>query len=133
MSAYVVEDQTINRIVLFIRALQFNNQGPLCMLKSPFPSIKDNGLKALGQQLFDMNEDAIMSRYGEKTQESYTFRSVDYSDPWQVLKSLDCYLYQCSEGDIPETNLFKMLERFRNDLTQALVRSTKKYQAACWG
>jgi hypothetical protein len=57
----------------------------------------------------------VDARYGDG--EARKFRQLDYryreteSVPLvQVLKSLQCWLYQCSEGNVPETELYKLFD-----------------------
>lgn len=51
----------------------------------------------------------------------------------QALKSLRCWLYQCSEGNVPEQPLFKALERYAGDLAFHIVAELPGWNAAEWG
>ncbi len=89
-----------------------------------------------------MNAAALAERYGDEGgelagEELYQFKDAlgcTYDlDLWQLLKSLDCYLYQCSEGDVVESELFKGLSEFRDRFSRVLVASLPQYNAATWG
>jgi hypothetical protein len=69
------------------------------------------------------------------------FRPLDYHyevvEPVplvQVLKSLQCWLYQCNEGDVPTTALYGL---FDNDvqlyLMSEIIDTLPEYQNAYWG
>lgn len=135
MSAFMVEKDTINRIVCFLRhtnkfTFTLRKLGELGL--SPI----DNPDK-LGQAMYKMNADAIFERYGDNTKETidnfYHYETIDSSE-MQVLKSLQCYLYQCSEGNIPETNeLYKILNRFEHDFLSEIVSRSQMYKITFWG
>lgn len=48
-------------------------------------------------------------------------------------KAISCLLYQCSEGNVPETSLFGELAKLRNDLAGIIVCGLPEYEAAPWG
>jgi len=138
MSAFVVEDKTINRIVSF---LVFDRDGDW-----PRKVIKDEtgcdlstheGQKALGQAMFDLNCHAVNQRYGEGDAER--FRPLDYAyrlenaSRMQVYKSLGCWLYQCCEGDVPDTSLlYATMSRVKHLLADAIVCSLPEYDKCGW-
>ena len=74
----------------------------------------------LGKRLYVLNWDAVNQRYG--TQESGTEGDAYKWSPdldknvsqMQLLKSIHCLHYQCSEGNVPEKELFKELDRLEN-------------------
>ena len=104
MSAFMVSNSTINTIS--------------CMTGVP------------AQSLIDMNARAILARYG--VQEGWEAHGEGTKVPLGVLaKLLSCYLYQCSEGDVPEEGLFKVLDAYRDNLSQ--YEGTPEYEAAPWG
>jgi len=141
MSAFIVQADTINRIANLFDKAQFDNQAPLCYVRRVI-KMRDFGridlLQAFVNELHGMNIGAMIARYGnrnefDETQTRYKSMPIDNKDLWQVLKSLDCYLYQCSEGDIPESPLFKEVEAAREALADWLLRNTTEYNAATWG
>lgn len=141
MSAYIVEDQTINRIVSHLehdRDAEWMRRKVASVLgMSRFDAL------ALASAMFALNVEAVESRYGDSatygTHEG-SFRPLDFAysyesaNTFQVLKSLKCWLYQCSEGDIPErSDLFRVLEQYAGELACGIVADMPAYEAASWG
>ncbi len=87
----------------------------------------------LAQALWNMNERAYNARYSESpVLTMFQFRTV-FPERFQLLKSLDCYLYQCAEGDIPETDsLYKTLDKYRESLRDEIISELPEYAAAKW-
>jgi len=97
-------------------------------------------LSAFGQAMYEMNCAAIDARYGtgeaarwRSDGSVYQYRSILPTSIYQTLKSLDCYLYQCSEGDIPEAALYKQLTDYSIRLMRNIIESLTQYEAANWG
>jgi len=140
MSAFLVEDKTINYIVNWLRSEKF--------LVSPIPhKLKELGFdmskveweEKLGMAMFQLNIRGVEARYGKG--EAVTFRNMDYhyhrTPPVplvQVLKSLQCWLYQCCEGEVPETALYKLFDHdVRVYLMSKIIATLPEYQNAEWG
>lgn len=93
----------------------------------------------IGRSLYRMNEDAMNARYDKRWHDdveythpsslSYIPQDADIS-LGQAAKSIDCLLYQCSEGDVPKSELFLKLKAFRATLN--ILDSHPDYQAARW-
>ena len=63
-----------------------------------------------GRRLINLNKQALRSRYGEKVSRTdYAYRTPRH-DSVQTYKSIQCFLYQCTEGDVPSSDLFKEIE-----------------------
>lgn len=123
MSAYIVDKKTIDRIVSGMLQLKLNHEmGDI--------DIIDNN--DLGQKLWDMNAAAVDQRYEEtNTKQTYTFNSVDVSII-QAFKSLRCFMYQCSEGDIPDTDLYKQMDIISDRMSNNIVYDLPAFDAAEW-
>jgi hypothetical protein len=139
MSAYIVEDETINKIMAGIVGAIHNGGYPHFQLTVGFYA-KCGAVdpQTLGELLFDLNIQGVEARYGEG--EAEKFRPLDYKyqsvlplGDISFLKSLQCLLYQCSEGEVPETPLFKAMEKLSHDLALHIVESSAKYESATWG
>jgi hypothetical protein len=136
MSAFIVEFATINRIATFIDQID-SNEPPLYLTK-PYQLPE---AKQIAEQMFAMNVAAVKHRYGDDTdlipKTPFEFTPAiedDDLDPYQVLKSLDCFLYQCYEGDeVPEMRLFRKLQKFSKELGYALAQESEAYAKAKWG
>ena len=145
MSAYIVENKTINRIIaaiLYSRELGGYFSGPL-------PPISNKWLKEFAQSdpveigcaLYGMNENAVMQRYSDLKRDDlpgpiesgYRYNDEPLASATQIYKSLQCYMYQCSEGDVPELPLYKALEEYRSSIADHMITNTPEYERANWG
>src|SRR5918999_5500543 len=108
MSAYIVADKTINNIVNWLRRdvdLDRFSHIPQKLTKLGFDTGKSGWAERLGYAMFQLNINAVDALYGNG--EAEKFRKLDYRYQVtvpvplvQVLKSLQCWLYQCNEGDV---------------------------------
>lgn len=123
MSAYIVDKKTIDRIINGMQQLNLNHEmGDI--------DIIDND--DLGQQLWDMNAAAVDQRYEEtNNKQPYTFNGVNVSKI-QAFKSLRCFMYQCSEGDIPYTDLYKQMDIIGDRMAAKIVYDLPAFDAAEW-
>jgi hypothetical protein len=142
MSAFVVNDKTINDSIAFMETLTNNNSwmlNPLSELGYDLSSRADR--ERLGKDLFNLNVDGVNERYGDN--QAQAFRPLDFKfvdgisstkrlNIYQCIKSLRCLLYQCSEGNVPEQNLFKALEEVVGRLDRHVVNSLPQYEKAEW-
>jgi hypothetical protein len=146
MSTFIVADKTINTIVHWLerelRGLEEVHSTIIIRQKLQemgFDASVAGWAERLGQAMFQLNVIAVDARYG--SDEAKRFRPLDYHykvpepEPLvQVLKSLQCWLYQCNEGDVPTTALYTL---FDNDvqvyLMTEIIDALPKYQNAHWG
>jgi hypothetical protein len=133
MSAFVVQDKTINRFICWMENDNYNNG----WTKHRLEELKLTTRETLGKALFNLNCDAVNQRYGDGQAEQ--FRPLDYrftyelvTTPHQALKSLECWLYQCSEGNVPETPLFQIMEDYSHRLCASIVHNMEQYERARW-
>jgi hypothetical protein len=104
-----------------------------------FDTSKSGWAEHLGYAMFQLNSNAVDARYGNG--EAAAFRTLDYRfehtdavSLTQVLKSLQCWLYQCNEGDVPETELYKLFDDdIRLFLMNIIIDTLPEYQRAEWG
>ena len=52
---------------------------------------------------------------------------------YEILNKLECYLYQCCEGTIDETKIYKALQTTAAALTRFIVHAAPDYVRAPWG
>jgi hypothetical protein len=121
MSAYIVGDQTINRIVSH---LHFNRD--LEWLRTEFCEAAQSKSDAeIGAALFKLNCRAVEARYG--VGEAAKFRDLDYqfrlepASARQVYHEIKTFDYQCSEGDVPENALFNLLTQLKAAVADAII------------
>ncbi len=148
MSAYIVDDETINRIVAGLSwASEFGEwDRPLPKPTSKKLNLVYAGPDAFGNILRNMNAEAVSSRYPNDNPDElpgpvdsngknspYQYHQVEPPSPVQMVKSLQCYLYQCAEGNVPENNLYKALDAYVSELCIHIVTNSAEYSTAKWG
>ncbi|WP_288959855.1 hypothetical protein [uncultured Sulfitobacter sp.] len=124
MSAFLVGHQTINAAATLILMAE----GPR--------SVEE--MTKLGKSLWLMNAIAVEDCYASVDASeyldainTYTFAHVEGVDFAAILKATNCFLYQCSEGHVPEMSLFKKLDAITE--RYAAHKATDAYEAAPWG
>lgn len=116
-------------------------------------------LTAIGRELFAMNWAAVHARYPSDTKESAPgpcdisdiYGNFKYESPCPrvmpgllvsngnvptraaQLKACECLRYQCTEGDVPETSLFRALDALCEHIAREIAHATPAYKAAAWG
>ena len=147
MSAYIVDDVTINRVVTFIfdnnRAYgdkYYYTLGGLRELgylsNAPGQDVK-YAAKRLAEEMFTLNCDSVEQRYEAGCAE--TFRPLDFQyrttpcyKVHQVLKSLACFLYQACEGSGMDSALYKALEQVKYRTAWNVVSNSEDYDKLDW-
>jgi len=138
MSAFIVENKTINRILTYLELNQHQNgQWESRRLKEAgYDITTQDGLTVLGQTMLNLNTDAVDQRYDEKNNREfvgkYNFKTIPV-DRIQALKSLRCLIYQCLEGDIPEREFFKLMDAISYQWMYAIINDMEAFQTADWG
>ena len=156
MSSFIVENKTINRIVNFcfwehdgyLKHEIERELKEIGIILHGFNDDKDtdNALKKFGEELLKLNITAFYVRY-EKSQFDvkkeieealigYKYEDTPLKDRgiFQVLKSIKCFLYQCSEGDIPEkSNLYKCLRNIEGNIEKHIIGEIPEFNNAEWG
>lgn len=136
MSAFMVQDRVINRVVVWLNSRDHEWNRDRILEVAQLDSNDDEWQEKLGASMFQLNMDGVNSRYGEG--QAAEFRSLDYrfayemSNDIQVLKSLQCWLYQCSEGDVPEMPLYKAFAQLAGEIAIGIVGRMDAYDRAEW-
>lgn len=143
MSSFIVKDETLNKVISFIYVkVMGDHYFPLnVFIESPYnfentQKMKDLKayLKKLMQDMHNLNVQAYKTRHKTNTSpEKMTFSVNSTIGVYQALKSLDCWLYQCSEGEIPKTPLYKAMTDFRNKICHHIITRTQEYDKEMWG
>ena len=138
MSAYIVSKATIDRIVTRIHGAH-----GIYSIERSYPAIYQaykGDCNRLGQNLWKLNVKAVNQRYNENNPVEIYQYAFDRNcaggkrkQQVRVFKSLRCFLYQCSEGDVPETPLFQELDRYCSALAADIVAELPEYEDAAWG
>jgi hypothetical protein len=140
MSAFMVADETINRVITWLsweitlsRWLKIKVEDALKIDMS-----KHNWEEALGQAMFELNIAGVNDRYGEN--EAKKFRALNYrytpayGSKIQVLKSLQCWLYQCMEGEVIKKPLYQFFDTVvEPHLMRSIISALPEYNRAEWG
>jgi len=104
MSAFMVKDETINKVITWLsweitRSTWLREKLEKVLL---FDTSNPDWEKELAQAMFELNLAGVNDRYGEG--EAKKFRDLNYryapahGSNIQVLKSMQCWLYQCTGG-----------------------------------
>jgi hypothetical protein len=135
MSAYIVEDTTINKVVTWL---------VYELIKNPYlrrdagkfkVDMEGNGWEQrLAQAMHDLNVEAVNQRYHEENPfDKFVYRPEPYGSRIAVFKSLRCWKYECTEGTVPEMNLFKYFGVVEKHLAVDIVTDLPAYAQATWG
>jgi hypothetical protein len=122
MSAFLCSDQMISDLAYHLTLRMARNGESRCE-------------ELLARDMHDLNVDALGQRYGDRRED---FAPFVYQEPRIIMtdvalhKGLRCWLYQCAEGDVPERDLYKELERLSDDLALDIVHSLPEYDTAAW-
>lgn len=148
MSAWVLEKKSIENLAetiayaanhgaMFFKAYEIRNAFKDCT-----DYYGDLDVKKLAAALYEMNVSAVNQRYNENDPtDDIAFadfgknylRNATLQSLCQFAKSLRCFLYQCTEGDIPERETYKVLERFSYELFAYIVNCLPDFNEAKWG
>jgi hypothetical protein len=133
MSSYVIDNKCMTRIVegLFW-SYDFKNLYGSLYSEQNLNESED--YEALALRLWDMNERATNARYKEFNLTPQKFKwNNSQVNPYQILKSMHCLRYQCSEGNIPETDLYKWINKVISCFETFLISKIEDYKNAQWG
>lgn len=139
MSAFIVSDKVINRIVNYL------NRNPSVFRHvfhdSGYKLDDSDDLARLALDIYTLNYDAVNERYAHvkgalpgESDLSFQFRlgAEGLATPVQVFKSFQCLIYQCSEGDVPERPLYALLEKAASALASEIIRKLPQYDKCTW-
>lgn len=138
MSSYIVQFKTIDRIVSLIERIRRETSS---QIKIPFG---DNAETKFGKKLLKLNIKATGQRYDtniEKTQKDFEVFADKYifnpkngiTNIIQQFKALNCFLYQCLEGNVPKIKLYKELRELQNHVSYKIINELPEYDKAEWG
>jgi len=139
MSAFVVEDKTINEIVSYLSRAR-NIEWIQRVIKAQGYDLETrDGQEKLANQMFLLNVKGVDARYGDN--QAQEFRTLDFKcsltlhfTRMSAYKALGCWLYQCAEGDNPEESaLYKLMDQVKAHIAEDIVRSLPEYDKLPWG
>lgn len=144
MSAFMCHPRTISRVAEYVTHYIWENRSDI-MVSDDLQTVN---------QVFDAlvatNEAAITARYPDDYEEMFlkpedkvyvltadddAILDIDsgMTHEYLTFSNMECFLYQCMEGDIPKLPLFKLVEEAQKALAFSLIRSNTDYQLVCLG
>lgn len=136
MSSFLVEDKTINTIVEYIaneRDLDYIRRKIKARFNCDLETYE--GKEALANYMFKMNCKATGERYSESAIGLEDFRPLNFKyqcqpfyNQFSALKSLSCWLYQCAEGEVAESQEYKFFEELQGDIAYHIVCRLPEYE-----
>jgi len=129
MSAYIVGDETIDKIVSHF-------------VVNDFVALKVNDETKAGRKLLNLNIDSTEQRYPDnhflspeerkERVKNYSFKRSDCS-LIRAYKALQCFLYQSCEGNCEKRKIFKYLSSKQHSWAYEIVDKLPEYEKAEWG
>ena len=136
MSCFVMNE---DRIASLAHEIITRNKGALLVGELGQTYDSEN----LADAMLAMNIDAFRQRYGMKALLVEDLDCIDLDTRrWhplqalsevQMFKSLQCFLYQCCEGDVDQKPLYKTLSAIRGLMAPFIKEGSQEYEAAEWG
>lgn len=124
---HLVSDKTINLIVTHLfenvnldwLAREFSEAIPNVAI----PNVGRTGdfCRDLGNALFEMNAEAVRQRRGGLIPDRYAF-AIERASDFEVYNAITELKYQCCEGTVPSTKLFRLLTTMKAAVADALVK-----------
>ena len=138
MSAFLVNTSVMAKVVtaILLNHDTFDGESTcrLALLSAPTDAQKEAGTK-IGRKLFLLNRRALRARYGCGTLDlpEFIFEKWVDASPVEQFKAMCRLLYQCSEGTVPDSQLYSELNRAAGELAQQIVQDLPEYEKASWG
>lgn len=135
MSAFVVEQTTIHKILSWLRH-EFRESSWLRQIAERYHiDVETTGWEQrIGQAMYDLNIDAVNQRYTEHNpREAFVYVPYPYTSRIAAWKALGCWLYQCSEGTVPQTKLYHYFQEIEKETALSIVMNLPEYEQAQWG
>ena len=127
MSAFMMNEKSIANIAAYMAR------------NSEFAEEKNLNYQQMFLMLEDMNIQALVARYGDDPEElKYGIFPQDPGVPEdlegkvQLHKTMACYLYQCSEGKVPEWELYKEVRRCKYEFADDILAGLPMWEEAKW-
>ena len=129
MSAFILEDKTFASIA-----------SGLCNIKKYSPDAVQSDeveVRKLVKSWAAANCEAIKQRYGDVNKPCKLPKQLpEAPSAGQLLKSLQCLSYQCSEGNVGMSCYVEEMKALRGtvlELGETIIEQTAEYEAAEWG
>jgi hypothetical protein len=143
MSAFLVSQKTVNRIVSFVDSCSYGDSLLSCAIQRAVKDFgidrilnnnSEKGLTALSNCLLYLNKRAVDTRYRETNQLNLMKFGYENFSNMQALKSMHCFLYQCSEGSqFENSRIYRFIERIAHLLERHIIMNLPEYEVCEWG
>lgn len=136
MSSFIVSKECMQDIIYNLYWNHEFNEWYRVLKNHGYTESKD--FDRLYQEFYIMNRNAVIQRYNEKEDSEYIKlpENINWDggkqDKLQALKSMKCLRYQCSEGNVPESKTFKLLEEIINAWEDYIIEKIPEYEIARW-
>lgn len=143
MSSFIVDNNTINKLVEYFIKCSYSEEGVKPQvydileelgysLNYKFDDTNPNADNLFNDMIL-LNLKAVNYRYDEKNHlVKNKFKEVEETNIYQILKSLQCFLYQCSEGEMMKDKLFIALQKIEEILISDIISHLDEYKKAKW-
>lgn len=140
MSSFFVGNQQISKLANTLHRVSPRLNGDVASRLPP-------SAEELAFDLYKMNIDALAHRYQDWSEmvEPFEYNETLGFNVWsdsdakteerelaQMYQSMMCYLYQCSEGEVGESKLFKDVQHLHSSLAHNIARRFAKENGAKW-
>jgi hypothetical protein len=137
----------MNRVSIYTA---YKRSVPIWEIKNNGEEVLSERFKELIKELWDMNVKALAYRYGNKEKSSkgnkeyiknYVFeyeREIkdimenDVKLLMKYFKSFCNYTYQCSEGNISKSKLYKEIEKYETELGLRIAQNIPEWHEGKW-
>ena len=131
MSAFLVEEQTINRLVA--RAMRDFDADPWLAIRVKELGLNFKSSKELAIDMYGLNCESLRQRYNDRDFPSFKYVPEVPPAHLYALKNLECFLYQCMEGTVPDKPLYKFLDEvYKVYLMKRVIEDLPLYQKIQW-
>jgi hypothetical protein len=96
------------------------------------PDASCEACNEMGRQLHQLNAEAVSQRYSCNDPVPEYRYAAFLPSLIQQYKSLACLLYQCTEGNIPQTALYQSMQQRKIELAFEIVANLEEYRRADW-
>lgn len=97
----------------------------------------DYTIERIFEELNYLNAYALHERYGDEIDDNTYVDGYNYVPKYSIdeyLKMLDCFLYQCCEGDTENLPLYQIMNQLADDIAEHVNRKGNPlYDEAPWG
>ena len=131
MSAFLMSNKTISKLAYALSGEETDIKELSSEYEKP---------EVLALDLYRLNVKALSERYGKDEAEkwgAFEFIKTDEfnesnKDLAQYYRSLRCFLYQCSEGNVPKTKLFETLDKLSDIIAHRIASNWSDELGAEW-